>query len=97
MKTDILIVGAGLAGITLARKYAECNAKVLIVEKRNHIGGDCYDYFDENGICIHKYGPHIFRSDKKEIYDYLSRFTEWYDYQHRVMAYTGGGVLSDAD
>ena len=91
MKTDILIVGAGLSGIALARRYAEENANVLIVERRSHIGGDCYDYFDENGICIHKYGPHIFRTDDKSIYDYLSQFTEWYDYQHRVMAYTGGG------
>ena len=72
MNVDILIVGAGIAGITLARRYAEeQNAEVLIVERRNHIGGYCFDYFDHNGICIHKYGPHIFRTDVSEVYQFL--------------------------
>ncbi len=91
MNVDILIVGAGIAGITLARRYAEeQNAEVLIVERRSHIGGYCFDYFDHNGICIHKFGPHIFRTNVAEVYQFLSRFTDWYDYQHKVLSYVGG-------
>lgn len=91
MKVDIVIVGAGIAGVTLARRYAEeKNASVLIVEKRNYIGGYCSDYYDHNGFCIHKFGPHIFRTNDKITYDYLSRFTKWYDYQHKVLSYVGG-------
>lgn len=91
MKTDIIIVGAGIAGITLARRYAEEeNKHVLIVERRPHIGGYCYDYIDKNGICIHKHGPHIFRTDNQQTYKFLSRFTEWNDYQHKVLSYVGG-------
>lgn len=88
---DIVIVGAGLSGCILARRIAEeCDKKVLIIEKRNHIGGDCYDYRDKSGILIHKYGPHIFRTDNKKVYDYLSRFTDWVDYQHKVLSYVDG-------
>ncbi|MDD3220920.1 MAG: UDP-galactopyranose mutase [Lachnospiraceae bacterium] len=91
MKTTITIVGAGIAGITLARRYAEeQNAEVLIVERRPYIGGYCYDYLDTNGIFIHKHGPHIFRTANKKVYSFLSRFTEWYDYQHKVLSYVGG-------
>lgn len=90
MKYEALIVGAGLTGITLARRLAEQNVRVLIVEKRNHIGGDCYDYRDHNGILIHRYGPHIFRTDSEEVFSFLSRFTKWYDYQHKVLSYVGG-------
>lgn len=94
MKTDVLIVGAGIAGITLARRIAEeKNLKVLIIEKRNHIGGYCYDYRNHQGILIHKYGPHIFRTNSKRVYDFLSRFTEWYDYQHKVLTNVEGQLL----
>ena len=88
---DIVIVGAGIAGITLARRYAEeYNKKVLIVERKSHIGGFCYDYRNAEGILVHKYGPHIFRTDSNKVYSFLSRFTKWYDYQHKVLAYVGG-------
>ena len=91
MKVDNLIIGAGIAGITLARRIAEeKNESVLLVEKRNHIGGYCYDYRDLEGILIHKYGPHIFRTDSAKVYEFLSRFTDWYDYQHKVLTYVGG-------
>jgi UDP-galactopyranose mutase len=91
MKVDNIIVGCGIAGIVLARRLAEeKNETVLIIDKKNHIGGNCYDYRDESGILIHKYGPHIFRTDSRKVYEYLSRFTEWYDYQHKVLAYANG-------
>lgn len=91
MKTDILIIGAGIAGITLARRMAEeKNLKVLLVERRKHIGGYCFDYRDPNGILVHRYGPHIFRTDSEQVYNFLSRFTDWYDYQHKVLANVEG-------
>ncbi len=87
MKYDIVIVGSGLAGIIFAERFANIlNKKVLIIEKRNHIGGNLYDYYNNQGILIHKYGPHIFRTDKKEIWDYLRQFTKWHYYQHQVVA-----------
>ena len=91
MNTDILIVGAGIAGVTLARRIAEeTNKKIMVVDKRHHIGGYCYDYRNHEGILIHRFGPHIFRTDSKEVYDFLSRFTQWCDYQHKVLAYAEG-------
>ena len=84
MKTDILIIGAGITGITLAERFASEGKNVLIIEKRNHIGGNCYDYYNEHGILVHKYGPHIFHTNYKEVWDYLSQFTDWIYYQHKV-------------
>jgi len=84
---DYLIVGAGVAGCILAERLAEHGHKVLLVEKRNHIGGNTYDEYNQEGILIHRFGPHIFRTNSRVIWDYLSRFTEWYPYQHRVLAY----------
>lgn len=68
------------------RIASQLNKKVLIVEKRNHIGGNAYDEYDEYGILIHKYGPHIFHTNSKEVFDYLSQFTEWRFYEHKVLA-----------
>lgn len=88
---DYLIVGAGFAGSVLAERIAtQLNKKVLIIDKRNHIGGNSYDYYDDNGILIHKYGPHIFHTNSKYIIDYLSNFTEWQPYFHRVLAVIDG-------
>ena len=90
---DYVIVGAGFAGCVLAQKLsAKSNKKVLIIEKRNHIGGNCFDYYNEHGILIHKYGPHIFHTNYKEVWDYLSTFTEWIFYQHKVYSYVGGNL-----
>lgn len=90
MKFDC-VVGAGIAGSVLARRIAEEQDKsVLIVEKRNHIGGYCYDERNEDGILVHRFGPHIFRTDSKRVWDYLSRFTDWEDYQHKVETYVNG-------
>lgn len=83
---DALIVGSGFAGSVVARKLAEQGKKVKIIEKRNHIGGNCYDCCDEYGVLIHQYGPHIFHTNNKEVYDFLSQYTKWYDYQHEVVA-----------
>lgn len=91
MKYDYLIVGAGLAGSTAAERLASVyNKRVLIVEKRNHIGGNAYDEYDEYEILLHKYGPHIFHTNSKVVFDYLSKFTEWQPYEHKVLALHGG-------
>jgi UDP-galactopyranose mutase len=90
MRNKILIVGAGITGITLAEKYASLRDHVYLVEKRNHIGGNCYDFENKDGILIHKYGPHIFHTNYKEVWDYLSQFTDWLDYQHKVLGFIDG-------
>jgi len=90
MKYDYLIVGAGFAGSVMAERIAsQLNKKVLVVEKRNHIAGNAYDEFDEYGILVHRYGPHIFHTNSKEVFDYLSQFTEWIPYEHKVLAKIG--------
>jgi len=91
---DYLIVGAGFAGSVMAERLAnELGARVLIVDKRAHIGGNAYDRHDDAGILIHPYGPHIFHTNSKDIFDYLSRFTGWRPYQHRVLASVDGQML----
>lgn len=90
---DYLIVGCGLSGMTASRVLAEKGHKVLIVDKRNHIGGNIYDYYNEEGILIHKYGPHIFHTNNKEVFEFLSRFTEWREYQHKVLSYVNGMLV----
>lgn len=91
---DYLIVGAGFAGSVLAERLARgSNKKVLICDKRNHIGGNAYDHYNEDGILVHKYGPHIFHTNSREVFEYLSRFTEWRSYQHRVRASVDGQIV----
>ena len=75
------------------RLAADAGKKVLIVDKRNHIGGNAYDHYDEAGILVHKYGPHIFHTNSREVFDHLSRFTAWRPYQHRVRAWVDGQLL----
>ena len=92
---DYVIVGCGLAGIVLANKIAnELNKKVLIIDKRDHIGGNCYDLHDENGVLIHKYGPHIFHTNYREVYDFLSNFTEWHIYQFQARTMIDGRLTN---
>ncbi|GAC1535694.1 MAG: UDP-galactopyranose mutase [Herpetosiphon sp.] len=91
---DYLIVGAGFAGSVLAERLARVdNKKVLIVDKRNHIAGNMYDHYDAAGVLVHKYGPHIFHTNSREVFDYLSHFTQWRQYQHRVLAVVDGQFL----
>ena len=90
---DYLIVGAGFAGSVLAERLAAEGKRVLIVDKRPHIGGNAYDRYDDAGILIHPYGPHIFHTNSREVFEYLSRFTEWRPYQHRVLASVDGQLL----
>ncbi|MGV3586104.1 MAG: UDP-galactopyranose mutase, partial [Adhaeribacter sp.] len=91
---DYLIVGAGFAGSVLAERLAtRSNKKVLIIDKRSHIAGNAYDHFNEEGILVHKYGPHIFHTNSKDVFDYLSQFTEWRSYEHRVLASVDGQLV----
>ncbi len=85
MKNNILIVGAGFAGAIHARELAENNYKVTVIDKRNHIAGNCFDYIDESGIRVHRYGPHLFHTSNQDVFDYLSRFTDWVKYEHKVV------------
>jgi UDP-galactopyranose mutase len=81
---DFLIVGAGFAGATLAHKLHKQGKKVLVVEKRNHIAGNCYDFYDDSGVLIHKYGPHYFRTNYDAVKEFLSQFTDWIPQEYRV-------------
>jgi UDP-galactopyranose mutase len=91
---DYLIVGAGFAGSVLAERLAnELGLRVLIVDKRPHIGGNAYDRYDDHGVLVHPYGPHIFHTNSEDIFEYLSRFTEWRPYQHRVLASVDGQLV----
>jgi UDP-galactopyranose mutase len=91
---DYLIVGCGFAGSVLAERLARVEGKkVLIVEKRPHIGGNAYDRYDDAGVLIHPYGPHIFHTNSEDIFDYLSQFTEWRPYQHRVLGSVDGQLV----
>ncbi len=83
---DYLIVGAGYAGAVCARQLADAGKKVLVLDKRSHIGGNAYDEKDSHGVLIHPYGPHIFHTNSKKVFEYLSRFTAWRFYEHRVLA-----------
>jgi UDP-galactopyranose mutase len=91
---DFLVVGAGFAGATIAERLAShAGKKVLICDRRPHIGGNAYDHYDQAGILVHKYGPHIFHTNSRDVYEYLSQFTEWRPYQHRVLACVDGQLL----
>ena len=91
---DFLIVGAGYAGSVLAERLArDAGKKVLIVDRRPHIAGNAYDHPDAAGVLVHKYGPHIFHTNSREIFEYLSQFTEWRKFEHRVRAHVDGKLL----
>src|SRR3954465_11365689 len=91
---DTLIVGAGYAGSIMARELAtRCGHSVLVIDRREHIAGNAYDYHDEHGVLVHKYGPHIFHTNSEKVVEYLSQFTEWRPYEHRVLARVDGQLV----
>lgn len=91
---DVVIAGAGFAGSVMAERLAEASGKrVLVVDKRPHVAGNAYDHHDRAGILIHQYGPHIFHTNSDQVVDYLSRFTAWRPYEHRVLADVDGRLL----
>jgi UDP-galactopyranose mutase len=91
---DYMIVGAGFAGSVIAERLARGSGKnILLVDRRPHIGGNAYDCYDDAGVLIHKYGPHIFHTNSKEVFDYLSNFTPWRQYQHKVLAHVDGQLV----
>jgi UDP-galactopyranose mutase len=91
---DLLIVGAGYAGSIIAERFASDHGqRVLVIDRRPHIGGNAYDYVDEHGVRVHKYGPHIFHTNAAHVVEYLSRFTDWRPYEHRVVARVDGQLL----
>jgi UDP-galactopyranose mutase len=91
---DTLVVGAGYAGSVMARELASrCGQRVLVIDRRDHIAGNAFDYHDEHGVRVHAYGPHIFHTNSSKVVDYLSQFTEWRPYEHRVLANVDGKLL----
>ena len=91
---DWLIVGAGFAGSVLAERIASQRGEsVLLIDRRAHVGGNAYDWYDEAGILVHRYGPHIFHTNADQIVDYLSKFTKWRPYEHRVLSKVDGKLL----
>jgi UDP-galactopyranose mutase len=91
---DFLVVGAGFAGSVIAERLAsQLGKRVLLIDRRSHVGGNAYDHFDEGGLLVHRYGPHIFHTNSERIVRYLSRFTEWRPYEHRVVASVRGKVV----
>ncbi len=87
---DYLIVGAGFAGLTSAERLCSLGKRCLVVEKRTHLGGNAYDRYDDNGVLIHQYGPHYFRTNSPRIREYLSRFTKWHPVNYQIFSYTDG-------
>lgn len=90
---DILIIGAGISGAVLAERYAAIGKRVFIIEKRDHIAGNCFDYEDENGILTSKYGAHLFHTNDEGVWDYVNQFAEWYPWHHRVIARVDGKTV----
>lgn len=93
MKKPIIVVGAGLSGATIARKFAEDGENVIVVDRRDHIGGNTYDFINEHGVLMAKYGAHIYHDSDDETWEFVSRFTEWLPYEHRVKSNVGGKLV----
>ena len=94
MSPQILIIGAGFSGAVMAERFAsQLDKRVLVLEQRDHIGGNCFDYRNEAGIYVHRYGPHLFHTNKQRVWDYLSQFTEWHRYEHQVLSRVDGQLV----
>jgi len=87
---DVVIVGSGISGSTLAERFASDGKSVLIIDKREHIGGNCHDFYNEHEILVSKYGPHYFHTNDEEVFNYVSKFTEWIPYEHKVVSHVDG-------
>jgi UDP-galactopyranose mutase len=94
MKADVLVVGAGFAGSVIAERCASAGMSVCVIDKREHIGGNAFDELDRHGVLVHRYGPHIFHTNAASVSDYLSRFTDWIPYEHRVLALVNGAFYT---
>ncbi|MGQ2985010.1 UDP-galactopyranose mutase [Flavobacterium sp.] len=90
---DIVIIGAGISGAVLAERYANAGKKVLVIEKRSHIAGNCYDHIDDNGILVSKYGAHLFHTNYEDVWEYVNRFSDWYPWEHKVLAKVDGQLV----
>lgn len=90
---DIVVIGAGISGATLAERYASLGKRVLVLEKREHIGGNCYDFDNEHGLLVSKYGAHLFHTAYQEVWEYVNRFSAWYPYEHKVLARVDGQLV----
>lgn len=90
---EIIIIGAGISGAVLAERYADLGKKVLVIEKRSHIAGNCFDFIDENGIRVSKYGAHLFHTNDQGVWDYVNQFTEWQYWEHKVLAKVDGQLV----
>ena len=88
---NILVVGAGFSGAVIARELAEAGYSITLIDQKNHIGGNAYDYTNEHGIRVHKYGPHLFHTNNQRVFDYISKFTSWVEYKHKVKAQLSSG------
>lgn len=94
MSPEILVIGAGFSGAVMAERFAsQLDKRVLVLEQRDHIGGNCFDYRNEAGIYVHRYGPHLFHTNKQRVWDYLSQFTEWHRYEHQVLSRVDGKLV----
>src|SRR5579871_2989744 len=90
---DVCVVGAGFAGAVMAERAASAGLRVLVLERREHIAGNAFDFRDEHGVLVHRYGPHIFHTNAPRVSDYLSRFTDWRPYEHRVLSVVDGALV----
>src|ERR1700744_820021 len=93
MKFDWMVVGAGFTGAAFAERMAAAGKKVLVIDSRAHVGGNAYDCLNEHGILVHRYGPHIFHTNSDAVFSYLSRFTSWRSYEHRVLGEINGKLV----
>ncbi len=93
MDIDALVVGAGISGLTIAERLANFGKKVHVIDKRNHIGGNCYDFYNEDGILVSKYGAHLFHTNYEDVWEYVNKFSEFTPYQHKVLASVDGKLV----